>query len=460
MAPKFGTSGLRGLVTELTPDCVADHIAAFVASCDVGTGLYLGHDLRDSSPRITGLVADAARQNGVAVTLCGPVPTPALALAAMRAGAGAVMVTGSHIPADRNGLKFYTPDGEITKADEAAILAHLGGRRDVAPGPAMVSDETVARAYLDRYRTAFGQALDGMRIGLYAHSAVGRNLMVELLAGLGAEVSVLGYSDVFIPVDTEAVSPNLRDQIRDWAATAYFDAVVSTDADGDRPLVADEQGRIVPGDVLGQIAAAMLQAEAVVTPISSNTGVEAGGKFGRVVRTRIGSPYVIAGMEEAGGRVVGYEANGGFLLGYDAQGPAGPLPRLVTRDAVLPMLCCLAAARDSGVAALVAQQPPRFTAADRLQDVPTERSAALVASLAADAEARAVFLARLSGAETGHSTLDGLRMTLADGRIVHLRPSGNAPELRLYVEAETAERAAATLEAGLSILPEATADAS
>jgi phosphomannomutase len=44
----------------------------------------------------------------------------------MHAGAAAVMITGSHIPVDRNGLKFYLRDGEISKADEAAILAALG----------------------------------------------------------------------------------------------------------------------------------------------------------------------------------------------------------------------------------------------------------------------------------------------------------------------------------------------
>ena len=41
MAPKFGTSGLRGLVTELTPELVADHVRAFIAACDIGNGLCL-----------------------------------------------------------------------------------------------------------------------------------------------------------------------------------------------------------------------------------------------------------------------------------------------------------------------------------------------------------------------------------------------------------------------------------
>tara|TARA_B110000908_G_C10080263_1_gene369255 strand:+ start:225 stop:437 length:213 start_codon:yes stop_codon:yes gene_type:complete len=70
------------------------------------------------------MVMDACRAAGLAVTDCGDLPTPALALAAIGARAAAVMVTGSHVPADRNGLKFYTPDGEITKIDEMAIQPH------------------------------------------------------------------------------------------------------------------------------------------------------------------------------------------------------------------------------------------------------------------------------------------------------------------------------------------------
>jgi len=123
MPPKFGTSGLRGLVVELTPELVSAHVDAFLQACPVGTGLFVGRDLRPSSPDIAGMIIDAARARGVDVTDCGDILTPGLALAAMSAGAAAVMVTGSHIPADRNGLKFYTPEGEITKDHETAILA-------------------------------------------------------------------------------------------------------------------------------------------------------------------------------------------------------------------------------------------------------------------------------------------------------------------------------------------------
>ncbi|MFD1344848.1 phosphomannomutase, partial [Litorisediminicola beolgyonensis] len=199
-------------------------------------------------------------------------------------------------------------------------------------------------AYRDRYLRAWGPgALGGLRVGLYQHSSVARDLLGEILAGLGAEVILLARSETFIPVDTEAVDPETRALLRDWCAEHRLDALVSTDGDADRPMLVCETGALIPGDGLGAMTARALGADTVVTPVNSNTQADAMG-FDRVIRTRIGSPFVIAGMEEAGGRVVGYEANGGTLLGFDAEGPAGPLPRLATRDAVLPILAPLAAA--------------------------------------------------------------------------------------------------------------------
>ena len=451
MPPKFGTSGLRGLVTELTADLVGAHVQAFIRACPVGTGLFVGRDLRPSSPEIAGMVINAARAAGLTVTDCGDVPTPALAMAAMNAGAAAVMVTGSHIPADRNGLKFYTPAGEITKAHEADILGALGGQTDTVKGPPVVQNITASPAYVARFIAAYGTALTGLRIGVYSHSAVGRDLLLDLFAQLGADVVELGRSPSFVPVDTEAVDPAIRMQLKSWAMDYALDAIISTDGDGDRPLMTDATGTVIVGDVLGQITGAALMAKVAVTPVSSNTGAE--DQFGTVIRTRIGSPYVIAGMEDVGGDVIGYEANGGFLLGFEAMGPTGALPPLMTRDAVLPLVAPLALARRAGgLAALVAVQPARFTAADRLQDVPTETSNALVTSFDTNTGERASFLTQMNGSEDSVDRTDGLRMTLTDGRIVHLRPSGNAPELRLYVEADSMNEAQQTLATGLVVL--------
>lgn len=461
MAPKFGTSGLRGLVTELTPDLVADYTRAFLAVAGTVPALYLGRDLRESSPHLAQVVAEAARGEGVRVVDCGALPTPALALAAMGAGCPALMVTGSHIPADRNGLKFYTAAGEITKAHEAAILSALGR----APGGKTASTEThdAASAYGARYISAFSGALRGARIGLWAHSSVARDLLAQVLRDLGASVTELGRSDHFIPVDTEAVDAPTRAQLRAWAASGAYDALVSTDGDADRPLVTDQAGEVVPGDILGQITAAALGAGLVVTPVSSNSGAD---DLFETKRTKIGSPYVIAAMEEEGGAnpggVVGYEANGGFLLGFDAPGSSGALPRLMTRDAFLPMIATLAAARTArgfDLAARVAREPARFTATDRIEHIPTERSAAFLARLLADELARTSLLQALD-LPSAHmiDTTDGLRMTMPGGRVLHLRPSGNAPEFRIYAEAASRGGAQDLLARAQSLVADYLAD--
>ncbi|MBE2275861.1 MAG: phosphomannomutase [Rhodobacteraceae bacterium] len=456
MAPKFGTSGLRGLVTELTAPLVADHVAAFLAACPSGCGLWLGRDLRDSSPAIAEAVAAAASAAGVDVTDCGVLPTPALALAAAQAGGAAVMVTGSHIPADRNGLKFYTPAGEITKADEAAILAGLGqsggkagraGRRLPDPG--------AGAAYARRYTDGFGpRALAGLRLGVWEHSSAARDLLAGVLAACGAEVLPLGRAETFLPVDTEAVDAATRAQLAGWAAAQGLDAIVSTDGDADRPMLADAEGRIVPGDVLGLLTARFLGAETVVTPVSSNTAIDLGGGF-TVRRTRIGSPFVVAAMEavlaaDPAARVVGYEANGGFLLGFEAEGPADLLAPLMTRDSLLPVLAPLAAARAAGLelAALVGRLPPRFTASDRLQGIESGAARAFLNRLAADPTP--LLAAAGLGAEVLRDETDGLRLTDAAGAILHLRPSGNAPEFRIYAEADSPAAAVEILEQALA----------
>lgn len=415
MSVGFGTSGLRGLVTSLTQDVVADYTRAFLAACPHDGRLSVGRDLRPSSPQISDWIITAAMAEGIAVYDCGAVPTPALALR----GTAAIMVTGSHIPADRNGMKFYTPKGEISKSDEATILAQLGRPNRNLGGERHVV--TTANAdYIARY--AFGD-LHGLRIGVYQHSSVARDVMIELMTALGATAIALGRADHFIPVDTEALAPDMLTQMRDWSGQHHLDAIISADGDADRPLLTDEHGQVIKGDILGILTARYLGADVICTPISTNSMVL--GMAKAVHLTKIGSPFVIAAMQAASGRVVGFEANGGFILGAD-----GPLPALMTRDAILPILAPLILSKGQGLAALVASLPPRFTAADRLVGIDMTKAAALLANLRANPSA---FFGPLLAVDQ----TDGLRVTLADGQIVHLRPSGNAPEFRCYTEADS-----------------------
>lgn len=457
---KFGTSGLRGLASELVGQAARRYTAAFLAHLRIrglaGKGeVFIARDFRASSPAIAADCAAAIAVAGLQPVDCGTLPTPALALHAMALGGPSIMVTGSHIPADRNGLKFYTPLGEITKEDEAGIAAALGqddieGEAEAKDGYAFAGDR-----YRQRYRHFLVQnALSGWRIGVFEHSSVARDLLCSLLTRAGAHVVRLGREAGFVAVDTEAFADAIFEPRHRWIAEHRLDAIVSTDGDGDRPLIIDGVGDFVRGDSLGLLTAQYLAADVVVTPVTSNSAIETVGSFGEVVRTRVGSPYVIAAMEEAvvanGRKVVGFEANGGVLLGSDAMVNGRVLSRLPTRDAVLPILSVFAAAaRDRlTLAQLVQRLPLRAALSDRLIEVPTEKGGAFAARLAAEPDFAVSFFAAV-GKVAAVSTIDGPRFTLTSGDIIHYRPSGNAPELRCYVEGTTPERAAELLRWGL-----------
>ncbi len=447
---RFGTSGARGLVADMSSEVCFAYTSAFLQAISATSGrVALATDLRPSSPEIAAACAAAIQHAGLTVDYCGAIPTPALAFHAQRQGLPGIMVTGSHIPFDRNGIKFYGLSGEITKADEASIssaVVTVPGEGQTIPLPE--ANRSAAQSYIDRYLQFYPtQCLAGMKLGFYEHSSVARDLLRELLEGLGAEVISLGRTDQFVPIDTEAVAEADVQQARRWAEQYGFDAILSTDGDADRPLLGHEHGDWLRGDIVGVLCAQYLGAQGVVTTVSCNTAVELCGAFPTVTRTRIGSPYVIEGIEQliksGKKRVVGFEPNGGFLVGSAIEKNGRVLAPLMTRDAVLPIICLLSMAREKGcqVSELLPSLPARFTASDRLQSFPTETSRKILADLTASATAVDALLGGLCGKPTGKDQTDGLRLFLENDEIVHFRPSGNAPELRCYAEAASQERA-------------------
>lgn len=467
MSLKFGTSGLRGLSVDLNGPASALYTYAFIThmraigALKPGGLVLIGRDFRESSPAIAAICAATIQASGFTAMDCGTIPTPALALMALAEAAPALMITGSHIPADRNGIKFYRPDGEIDKEDEQAItrLAAETGHMDLprVEAAARNGELEARRRFMERNKALLPEgALAGLRIGVYQHSTVARDLFVDLLRHFGAEVMPLGRSDHFIPVDTEAVSPETLALLKQWAGAHRLDAIVSADGDGDRPLLADEAGVPLRGDLLGLITAQFLKTDVVVTPVTSNSGIEAAGSY-RTIRTRVGSPFVIAGMAEAvragHERVMGFEANGGLLTASRFAIGNALIEPLPTRDCFLPTFAVLQAAALAGksLKALAEDYHLPFADADRLEHFPLEVSAALMAHLRRSATNLSSFLAPV-GTVGATSDIDGLRVTLGNGRIIHFRPSGNAPEMRCYVEAESLEAARVLLSQGLGLI--------
>ena len=446
-AIKFGTSGARGLVEQFTDKVYsAFTVASLIVMREQGAvdRLAIGMDRRPSSPGMAATCSTAswAHRAGIKVVSYGILPSPAL----QADGVPAIMITGIHITFDRNGIKFYRPEGEVTKADEQAIMnvaAELPALGVIERAP---ESDLANRRYLARYVEWFpGQPLAGKRIGVYQHSVAGRDLNVQVLEALGAEAVVLGRSEPSVPVDTEAVSEGDRALGRAWAAKHQLDALFTTDGDGDRPLMADEHSSWLRGDIVGLLCARKLGIQALAVPVSCNAVIEVCGVFDNVQQTRIGSPYILEEMAQLAEKyecVAGFEANGDFMLGTAVESDGRYLAALPTRDALLPALTLLVAAAEHGipVSSMVDGLPGRFTASDRLKEIPTEISRARLAKWMS-APAKLQEDLRMPAAIVRLDTTDDLRATLDNGDIVHLRSSGNAPELRCYVESGTAIKA-------------------
>ena len=466
---QFGTSGARGLVHAMTDEVCFSYTSAFLqhlknSDYSLGTdySVAIAGDLRSSTARIMTAIAAAVRAQGGQVINCGFIPSPAVTYFALQHNMPSIMVTGSHIPEDRNGIKFNSPVGEITKQDEQGIRKQRvtlpdntfddqgGLLSSVSRNALPARSDAAYKLYVERYTSFFPeQCLQGKHLGLYEHSSVGRDIFYDILKSLGASVTRLARSEAFVSVDTEAIRPEDVALAKTWAEEHNFDCIISADGDADRPLVSDENGLWIRGDVAGILTAQYLGANSVATPISSNSAVEKCGAFKHVARTRIGSPYVIAAMQQCADEnpVVGYEANGGFLVGSTITQNSGKLTSLPTRDAILvPLaLLMLADAKNISLSQLVNTLPARYTTSNRAQNFPTEKSQAIIADLleATPSEFGAIeqLLSKHFGKVKAINTLDGLRITFTNEEIVHFRPSGNAPEFRCYNEAASHERA-------------------
>jgi phosphomannomutase len=509
----FGTSGRRGKVVDLTQLEVYLNALAeleYLQSLSLAEGgiqqgdpFYFAYDLRPSSSEfvsqeqgrgeIAQAIAAAIVDAGMKAVNLGPIPTPALASYALSRGKGSIMVTGSHIPFDRNGYKTNSSRGELLKEQEAPINERVRlVRKRLYEQPwdqsrfdqrgmlksghqALPGEQGEARAaYIDRFTGFFaGPSLKDKRILVYQHSAVGRDLLVEILEQLGAEVVTGGRSETFVPIDTEnidaaqlAVIQALADEA---AGSGRLDAVVSTDGDSDRPLVLGvdaKTGRVqfFGGDLVGMVVAAYMQADAVVVPISCNDAIDR-GPLASVVepKTRIGSPFVIAGMEAALAkgkkRVCGWEPNGGFLTGSPFSRNGAILSPLLTRDAGLPILGVLFAAEQSGLSLidLFSRLPKRFSRAALLKQFPRATALKIVGRFSPPAEAQEIKkdLAQFFTPALGFAAIDrldytdGVRILFANGEVAHVRPSGNADELRIYAVADTQSRADAMAAMGI-----------
>ena len=259
----FREYDIRGVAeTELRSDDVADLGRALgtLLRRKSGRSINLGRDCRLSSTRLRDALLEGLVDAGCEVTDIGVVPTPLLYFSAVHLDAdGAIMITGSHNPAEFNGFKTVCGSGTLHGETIQEVL-HLIQARDFASGTGEHRNVDVLEPYLDAVAPQF--ELPDMAPG----TTKARRLKVVLDGGNGTVGPVMHDLlkrlnvepiELFFDMDGHfpnhhpdpTVPANLR-QLQEAVREQHADLGLAFDGDSDRIGAVDENGEVIFGDML------------------------------------------------------------------------------------------------------------------------------------------------------------------------------------------------------------------
>jgi len=444
----YSVAGVRGVVGEsLTPELVTRFATAFGTFRNSGT-ILVGRDTRVSGMMLKYLVFGGLMSAGCKVIDLDITPTPTVALMVKELGAdGAVVISGSHNPAEWNALKFFNEQGMYLNEDQWRQLQDLfyqGGFRTVnwQNLQDVTSYGKACEVHLRRVLSVVHPRevrKAHLRVVLDSCNGAGSLITPRLLERLGCTVVCVNCepSGLF-PHNPEPIFTNLGDLCR-TVVEAKADVGFGQDADADRLAIVNARGEYLGEEyTLALVARHVLRRRKglVVTNLSTSRLVEdVAREFGgRVVRTRVHEIHVAERMRTEAA-VLGGEGNGGVID-----------PRVhLTRDSLVAIALLLEELAETGksVAELV-EELPRYVICKR--KLPTTTTATM--NTLTDIKNR--YQPRVEAGAVRIDYTDGIRLDWDDAW-VHIRPSGTEPAIRIIAEATTAERAEALCSEFLSI---------
>ena len=239
--------------TELLSPDIADLGRALGATIQrrAGKSVNLGRDCRLSSHRLRDALAQGLIASGCSVTDIGVVPTPLLYFSAVHLKAdGAVMITGSHNPAEFNGFKTVCGSGTL-HGESIQEVRRIMEARDFESGAGSIRQMDVAQQYIDEIAPQF-DFKRRIKVVLDAGNGTAGPLMRRLLQRLNVEATELFFDmdgrfpnhhpDPTVPENLE----HLQKAVRERGA----DLGLAFDGDSDRIGAVDETGEPIYGDML------------------------------------------------------------------------------------------------------------------------------------------------------------------------------------------------------------------
>jgi phosphoglucosamine mutase len=421
----FGTDGIRGRVGDypITPEFVLKlgwAVGKVLAQSGHGSVL-IGKDTRISGYMFESVLEAGLSAAGIDVKLLGPMPTPGVAYLTrtFHADAG-IVISASHNPYHDNGIKFFSAEGaKISDEFELAIEQAIDDEMTIAAQLGQVKRiNDAAGRYIEFCKGTFPSNLNlkGMKLVVDCANGATYHIAPNVFSELGAEVIAIGIepNGTNINVDCGSTKPqSLADAVRQHSA----DLGIALDGDGDRLIMADENGEIVDGDELLFVMAAGSQKnrpEGVVGTLMTNLGMEIALKQLGIgfARAAVGDRFVMEQMQKLGWR-----------LGGESSGHLICLDKSTTGDGIVAALSVLAILVEEGKKlSELKQGMSKYP--QTMINVVVDNSKAVVESVSV---VTAVITAEGELAERGR---------------VLLRPSGTEPLVRVMVEGESASQVA------------------
>lgn len=441
----FGTSGIRGDAEKLFSDqfCfdIGRTFVQFLENHHQVGPIAVGNDTRPSSPRIKKIVLKGLSTLGQPLFDEGLAPVPAMNWILKASNTiASLMISGSHISSHLNGIKFYAMGEEITKEHEKEIEQIYENLKasPALPGNALeaqiITEDRAAKLYSQMLKNSIKRPLKHYKTVLDCANGAQSVVMLDLLSQLGMEVIKINCDPQgnFIARDTDTDDKAFIEDLKNTVVTQKADLGIAFDGDGDRVVFIDERGKFVPGEYSCSLIAKTEPGNKVVTTISASQVADSIGK--PVIRTKVGSPYVIAAMKE-NEILFGFEQNGGAIFANN----------MYTRDGgtVVIKILSLFSDFDGSFSELVATLPKFYMSRTKV-DCPSNLNPQILKV------AKEKFSAKGGGEKV--EELDGIKIWLDSKTWILFRPSSNAPEFRVFAESDQGNKSKKLLSDGIKLV--------
>ena len=277
-------SDIRGVALEGVPGeevNLNEHVVARIAEAYVHwlslkvnknptcLNICIGHDSRESADMMTLALKKGICMMGAKCQDAGLASTPALFMSTVMPYYefdGGIMITASHLPWNRNGLKFFTAEGGLEKEDIKAILTKAGKINFVGEWYEC-GEVNLMQMYAAHLRQMIGMevpSLKGMKVVVDAGNGAGGFFATEVLERLGADVSGSQFLEPDGTFPNHIPNPENKaamDSICSRVKEVGADIGIIFDTDVDRSAAVTPEGKAIARNEIVALAAALKAAE-------------------------------------------------------------------------------------------------------------------------------------------------------------------------------------------------------